>query len=82
MDVIDRPETFLKTKNLEWTLNHVGEPWTFGIKPEELSEYLKIRGLQLINDIGSVEYRLRHMNRSGNHLKGYEFYRAALCIVN
>ena len=79
--VIDAPEEFFKTKNLAKTLKKVGEPWTFGLKPDELPEYLKTRGLQLIDDIGSVEYRSRYMNRNGSHMKGYEFYRAALAKV-
>ncbi len=29
-DVLDHPEIFLKTKNLNKTLSNAGEPWTFG----------------------------------------------------
>jgi methyltransferase (TIGR00027 family) len=62
-------------------VERVGEPWTFGIDPAELSTYLAERGLKLIEDVGSLEYRARYMKPSGFHMRGYEFYRAALAEV-
>jgi O-methyltransferase involved in polyketide biosynthesis len=58
-----------------------GEPWTFGIDPAALPAFLAERGLELIEDVGSVEYRARYMKPSGLHMKGYEFYRAAIASV-
>jgi methyltransferase (TIGR00027 family) len=63
------------------TLRKTGETWTFGLRPEELPGYLAGRGLSLVTDIGSTEYRVRYMGDSGRHLKGFEFYRAALAEV-
>jgi methyltransferase (TIGR00027 family) len=63
------------------SLKEVGESWTFGLRPEEAGEYLAGHGFSLVTDIGSVEYRKRFMGASGSHLKGFEFYRAALAEV-
>jgi methyltransferase (TIGR00027 family) len=62
-------------------VKRAGEPWTFGIDPAELPAFLAERGLDLIEDVGSVDYRARYMKPSGPHMKGYEFYRAALASV-
>ncbi len=35
----------------------------------------------LIVDVGSFEYRARYMEPSGRHMKGLEFYRAAMAEV-
>jgi methyltransferase (TIGR00027 family) len=62
-------------------VQRVGEPWTFGIDPAELPTFLAERGLELIEDVGSLEYRARYMKPSGLHMRGYEFYRAALAQI-
>jgi O-methyltransferase involved in polyketide biosynthesis len=62
-------------------VERAGERWTFGINPVELRAYLAERGLDLIEDVGSLEYRTRYMRPSGLHMKGYEFYRVALAQV-
>jgi methyltransferase (TIGR00027 family) len=62
-------------------VKRVGEPWTFGIDPAELPAFLAERGLELIEDVGSVEYRGRYMKPTGPHMRGYEFYRAALAQI-
>ncbi|WP_168188727.1 class I SAM-dependent methyltransferase [Thermoflavimicrobium daqui] len=62
-------------------LQRIGEPWTFGMIPEELPAYLEARGLQLIEDVDSFEFRKRYMNPCGPHMKGYKFYRAVLAQV-
>lgn len=80
-EVLDNPSHFEGTRTLTRTLQSLGEPWTFGLKPSELPGYLKARGLQLIEDLGSVDYRTRYMGSSPRHTKGYEFYRAALAEV-
>jgi methyltransferase (TIGR00027 family) len=59
-----------------------GEPWTFGLLPDEVADYLAERGMRLLEDVGSVEYRRRFMPGEGAHLRGYEFYRVALAEVS
>ena len=63
------------------TLQKSGETWIFGLYPEELSDYLAKRGFILITDIGSAVYRSRYLGSHGRHMKGFEFYRAALAEV-
>ena len=79
--VLDNPMEFAGTHNLVRLLRKEGEAWTFGLYPIELPPYLEARGFELIDDVGSAEYRARYMNSRGGHMKGYEFYRIALARV-
>jgi methyltransferase (TIGR00027 family) len=58
-------------------MRRIGETWTFGFRPERLSEYLARRGFRLVADLGAAEYRARYWP-SVERPEGYEFYRAAL----
>ena len=59
-----------------------GEPWTFGLEPDEVPTYLaEPRPAALVEDLGSLEYRARFMPPRGGHMRGYEFYRLALAEV-
>jgi methyltransferase (TIGR00027 family) len=79
--ILDNSTEFERTRNLMRLLRKADEPWTFGLYPAELPSYLEARGFELVDDIGSVEYRARYMNSHGKHMKGYEFYRIALARV-
>jgi methyltransferase (TIGR00027 family) len=57
------------------------ESWTFGFRPEELSEYLQRHGLHLIDDLGAAEYRIKVMGARAHGLVGYEFYHVAVAEV-
>jgi len=72
---------FRGLNRLNRRLRRLGEPWTFGFDPLELHAYLDARGLELIHDIGSIEYRSRYIASGGRDMTGYEFYRAALALV-
>ena len=76
-DVLAHPAAFSGTRLMVRTLRHVGESWTFGFDPAELPAYLQQRGLLLLADVGSVEYRARYLGQEGHHLHGYAFYRVA-----
>jgi methyltransferase (TIGR00027 family) len=76
--VIDGSGNFAGTAALANTLKSSGEPWTFGLDPAEVPDYLAERGLALIEDVGAAEYRARYMGRAGT---GYEFYRAVLAEI-
>ena len=80
-DVIERPTAFEGTRRLRRSLRRFGETWSFGLAPGDLPCVLDRFGLSLIEDIGSSEYRARYLGERGPHLKGYEFYRAALVAV-
>jgi len=80
--VLDNSDEFEGTRNLMRLLQEDDEPWTFGLYPSEITEYLMTRGFQLLEDIGSIDYRARYMGQKGRHLHGYEFYRIArACVV-
>lgn len=76
-DVLTHPEAFAGTQRLVRTLRQVGESWTFGFDPAALPPYLQQRGLLLLRDVDSVEYRARYLGPLGRHLDGYTFYRVA-----
>jgi methyltransferase (TIGR00027 family) len=76
--LLDGTESFGDMGHIPETLRESGETWTFGLRPEELKDYLAGRGFSLAADIGSIEYRIRYLGASGRHLKGFGFYRAAL----
>lgn len=76
--LLDGTESFGDMRRIPSTLKESSEVWKFGLKPEELPSFLARYGFSLTTDISSVEYRARYMGDSGGHLKGFEFYRAAL----
>ena len=75
--VLDGSVEFAGLDRLSSTLSKVGEPWSFGIDPDRIADFLKERGLRLIEDLGAADYRARYQQQ-GN---GYEFYRAVLAEV-
>jgi methyltransferase (TIGR00027 family) len=80
-NVLHDPSSFEGAEKSISVVARAGERWTFGIDPKELRPYLAERGLDLIEDVGSLEYRRRYMKPSGFHMKGYEFYRVALAQI-
>jgi methyltransferase (TIGR00027 family) len=60
---------------------YVDEPWTFGLDPSGLADFLKQRGLARVCDESAVDYRARYLGSGGRDLRGYEFYRAAIAKV-
>jgi methyltransferase (TIGR00027 family) len=74
---LDGSVSFVGLPRLERTLLRAGEPWTFGIDPAEIGEFLAQRGFRLIEDLGAADYRARYAEPG----HGYEFYRAALVEV-
>lgn len=78
--VLEQPEIFFGAKSLLSRLRSIGEPWTFGLYPEEIERYLAERKLRLLQDL-SVAERWRHAGRPGSDVRGYEFYRLASASV-
>ena len=80
-DVLNPASRFRGKWLLRKTLRRASEPWTFGLDPSCLDSYLGERGLVLIRDEGSREYRERYLGGRERLLRGYEFYRAAIADV-
>jgi methyltransferase (TIGR00027 family) len=59
----------------------LGEPWTFGLIPEELPSYLRERGLRLNRDDGARDYRRAYFGKAANSMNGYDFYHVAVAVV-
>ncbi|MBA4601790.1 class I SAM-dependent methyltransferase [Thermoactinomyces mirandus] len=78
---IDSWLTGQKKRLIRQFVNQIGEPWIFGLFPEELSAILSSHGLELIEDVDSMAFRKRYMNPHGPHINRYRFYRAALACV-
>jgi methyltransferase (TIGR00027 family) len=75
------PSTFGPNHNLRRLLERVGEPWSFGLDPVKLKGFLEERGLDLVQDLGSIEYRIKYNRVRRLPTTGYEFYRAAVAQV-
>jgi methyltransferase (TIGR00027 family) len=64
------------------TVRGLGEPYTFGFDPAELSAYAAARGLRLVEDVGAGDYRARYLAPLGREAQPLtEFQRAALVEV-
>lgn len=77
--VISQEETV--AKGVSKLLKRQGEPWTFGILPQELPLFLQDCGLRLLNDMDADSYRKKYLSGKGRHLEGYAFYHVALAEV-
>jgi methyltransferase (TIGR00027 family) len=78
--VLDQPTLFFGAEKLLSRLRSYGEPWTFGLYPEEIERYLATRGLRLVRDLSVAEVWQR-AGRPGCDVRGYEFYRLASACV-
>jgi len=78
--VLEKPEQFFGAEKLMSRLRSYGEPWTFGLYPEELGAYLAARGWRLTKDLSVAEV-WQHAGRPSSDVRGYEFYRLASACV-
>ncbi|HEY4907673.1 MAG TPA: SAM-dependent methyltransferase [Candidatus Acidoferrum sp.] len=62
-------------------VRRLGEPWTFGIVPAKLGEFLGRHGLGLDGDLSAREYRRKYFGESARKMTGYEFYHVAFAHV-
>ena len=59
----------------------LGEPWIYGIDPEEISSFLNNRGFSLINQVGASEYRERYLNPTGRKMNIFDGEFAAIAQI-
>jgi methyltransferase (TIGR00027 family) len=78
--VLEQPDQFLGAQKLLSRLRSYGEPWTFGLYPEEIGEYLSARKLRLLKDVGVADV-WQSEGRAPEEVRGYEFYRLASAAV-
>lgn len=60
---------------------NIGEPWTFGLLPDRVAEFLLKRGLCLDRDLSASEYRNLYFGDAARGMEGYEFYHLAIAHV-
>ena len=78
--VLDHPDQFFGARKLLTRLRSYGEPWTFGLNPEEIEGYLAARRLRLVQDL-SVADVWQRAGRPASEVRGYQFYRVASASV-
>lgn len=74
--VIDGSVHFDGAARVLRNVKRLGEPWTFGLRPDEVASFVARSGLALREDLGADEYRRRYLG-PGPH-RGYAFYRVAI----
>ncbi|MFZ1866625.1 MAG: SAM-dependent methyltransferase [Polyangiales bacterium] len=79
--ILDDPGAFAGTGRLSTALQAAGERWTFGLDPAELRSYLRDRGLDLEEDVGSADYSARYLPRLSERIRDYDFFRLAIAKV-
>jgi len=77
---IDGSVPFPGAAEIRRNVERLGEPWTFGLAPEQLRTYLAGFGLALEEDLGADAYRARFLGSDGP-FAGYAFYRVAVARV-
>jgi methyltransferase (TIGR00027 family) len=75
--VLDGSVDFMGAARLLGNTARLGEPWTFGLLPNELSAYVGRFGLRVEQDLGADDYRALY--RLGS--PGYAYYRIAVARV-
>jgi methyltransferase (TIGR00027 family) len=78
--VLEQPEQFFGAQKLLSRLRGYGEPWTFGLDPEQVQTYLAERSLRLLQDLSVAEVWQR-AGRPPAEMRGYEFYRVTSASV-
>ena len=71
--VLENPARFYGAEKLMARLQSYGEPWTFGLRPEDLGTYLATRGFESVKNL-SVAGVWQRAGRTGSGTRGYEFY--------
>jgi methyltransferase (TIGR00027 family) len=79
--VIDGTARFEGADALVSNVKRLGEPWTFGLHPDELAAFVGRFGLELEENIGADAYRQRYLAEGPAGLRGYAFYRIAVARV-
>jgi methyltransferase (TIGR00027 family) len=77
---LDGSQRFPGAERILENVRTLREPWTFGLKPEEVAPFVASAGLTLVEDLGADAYRARYLPRDEQG-GGYAFYRLAVVTV-
>ena len=75
---LDGSRTFEDAAAILGSVRRLGEPWTFGLEPAELGDYLAARGLHLEGDHDARRYRTLAYGPRAERMRGYDFYHVAV----
>lgn len=78
-DILHSPESSVGCDRLFAALRRAGEPFTFGIRPEDHEGFLAQRGLVVEGYVGAAGYRARYYGDAARRMVGHEFHRVAFC---
>jgi methyltransferase (TIGR00027 family) len=79
--MLDGSVSFIAAPRLLRGYAQLGEPWIFGLRPEEAPAFLANRGLTLNRDLAAKEYRSLYYKPDDQGQTGYEFYHVATANV-
>ena len=79
-EVLRKPKEFAGGHEVQRHIAKLEEPWTFGLRPDRISEFFRERGLCLDSDFSASEYRRRYYAESAR-IEGYEFYHVTTAHV-
>lgn len=79
--VLSNPELFTGAANVAKLLRNNNEFWNFGIDPAKITGFLAGYNMKLVFDAGATEYRQMYYGERAAKMKGYEYYRVAMAIV-
>ena len=73
--VLDGSHAFVGGEQIRANVAKLGEPWTFGLEPSAVGDFVARAGLVLRRDHGADEYRREWLGKTS---PGYAFYRLAV----
>ncbi len=78
---IDGSVAFPEAARWSRSVTRVGEPWTFGLRPDELTKFLAERGYDLIWQESTATAGRRYFDALGRADRASELYRVALASI-
>jgi methyltransferase (TIGR00027 family) len=81
-DVLNAPENYLGTAQLNRSLARVGERLTFGSTPEEMRIFVESLGMTIVSDRSAADFRADAYGIAASHIRGHEFYHLTHVLVN
>lgn len=79
--VLQNPKQFPGAKNVLELLRNNNTLWNFGIDPDKITEFLAGYNMKLIHDANAETYRRMCFKERAATMKGYEYYRVAMAVV-
>ena len=81
-DVLGSQSKFPEAAKWLRGVNKRGEPWIFGLSPQELSGFLAARGFTLAEDLSTADAGIRYFVPLGRRERGSGLYRIATAVLD